>query len=578
MAQLCGTFGCQKFDGHAGLCEIVLVHSRSERKRGRSDSWRTAPEELAMAERKAKAQAKAKAGGGGTPSSSAGGGGGGVDGTDAAAMGGGSGGAEGGAVERAARGGAGAGTMGAFEVDPAWSASGWGQYYPPSVCVVPPPPPPSFRPYKPPPPTAATAAADSSSGAAAAGSASAVPSPRTATGEGGAGAPDPATWRPPPVGGAIVVEVALPDGRTQWKSAEVRSHVSPPAAAPNGGGGKRKQPGGGAASGGSGSQPRGSQPRGSQPPLSFVACVDGDEDFLETFTYRDEGREWRRVMPRRGEIIEVEVDDDGEVEWRRAEVVKRLFAAGTVSAPRADPATLTPLRLPRCAYPAALTPPLLPCTGTHVFSPRSLSHSLSPLLSLAALPPCSPSLLSFSLPARHADSSRRSSASRTARRTSTLSRPSSLRRRAASGGGGAPAKPRPARCCLGGRVCAVCGKCTYDTRRSFVTMVGCSPQAFGRWFDREMGGAVVTIWTAMDMEVCDGWVGRGGHRCDLRCVEHSSACFCSTPRVDDLLCPGASCRSRMKSIPRSPYPVVRTPYMADDDGEKVVQYTWRHTR
>ena len=254
-------------------------------------------------------------------------------------MGGGSGGAEGGAVERAARGGAGAGTMGAFEVDPAWSASGWGQYYPPSVCVVPPPPPPSFRPYKPPPPTAATAAADSSSGAAAAGPASAVPSPRTATGEGGAGAPDPATWRPPPVGGAIVVEVALPDGRTQWKPAEVRSHVSPPAAAPNGGGGKRKQPGGGAASGGSGSQPR-----GSQPPLSFVACVDGDEDFLETFTYRDEGREWRRVMPRRGEIIEVEVDDDGEVEWRRAEVVKRLFAAGTVSAPRADPAALTPPR------------------------------------------------------------------------------------------------------------------------------------------------------------------------------------------------------------------------------------------
>ena len=54
LAQLCGTFGCQKFDGHAGLCEIVLVHSRSERKRGRSDSWRTAPEELAMAERKAK--------------------------------------------------------------------------------------------------------------------------------------------------------------------------------------------------------------------------------------------------------------------------------------------------------------------------------------------------------------------------------------------------------------------------------------------------------------------------------------------------------------------------------------------
>ena len=74
-----------------------------------------------------------------------------------------------------------------------------------------------------------------------------------------------------------------------------------------------------------------------------------------------------------------------------------------------------------------------------------------------------------------------------------------------------PLSRAPLAAALGARVCAVCGKCTYDTRRSFVTMVGCSPQAFGRWFDREMGGAVVTIWTAMDMVRCvmDGW-GVGG--------------------------------------------------------------------
>ena len=111
------------------------------------------------------------------------------------------------------------------------------------------------------------------------------------------------------------------------------------------------------------------------------------------------------------------------------------------------------------------------------------------------------------------------------------------------------AEELPLSCAPGARVCAVCGKCTYDTRRSFVTMVGWSPQAFGRWFDREMGGAVVTIWTAMDMVRCvmDGW-GVGGIVA-IFAVEHSSACFCSTPRVDDLLCPGASCRSRIKSIP-----------------------------
>lgn len=37
-------------------------------------------------------------------------------------------------------------------------------------------------------------------------------------------------------------------------------------------------------------------------------------------------------MPRRDEVIEVEVSDDGEVEWRCARVNRRLFATGEFSA------------------------------------------------------------------------------------------------------------------------------------------------------------------------------------------------------------------------------------------------------
>ena len=67
-------------------------------------------------------------------------------------------------------------------------------------------------------------------------------------------------------------------------------------------------------------------------PKSFTACVDNDEEFIERFTSQDEGKEWRRMMPRRSEMVEVEVEDDGETEWRRAEVVKRLFASGEFTA------------------------------------------------------------------------------------------------------------------------------------------------------------------------------------------------------------------------------------------------------
>lgn len=37
-------------------------------------------------------------------------------------------------------------------------------------------------------------------------------------------------------------------------------------------------------------------------------------------------------MPKRAEVIEVEVEIDGTVEWRRAAVTKRLFATGEFKA------------------------------------------------------------------------------------------------------------------------------------------------------------------------------------------------------------------------------------------------------
>ena len=49
---------------------------------------------------------------------------------------------------------------------------------------------------------------------------------------------------------------------------------------------------------------------------------------VERLTRGDEGASWRRCMPRRGERIAVEVEEDGCVEWRDALVSQRRFAVG----------------------------------------------------------------------------------------------------------------------------------------------------------------------------------------------------------------------------------------------------------
>jgi len=66
--------------------------------------------------------------------------------------------------------------------------------------------------------------------------------------------------------------------------------------------------------------------------MSFMVAIDGKDKPLERFTAREEGKEWRRLMPKRAEVIEVEVEIDGTVEWRRAAVTKRLFATGEFKA------------------------------------------------------------------------------------------------------------------------------------------------------------------------------------------------------------------------------------------------------
>ena len=72
----------------------------------------------------------------------------------------------------------------------------------------------------------------------------------------------------------------------------------------------------------------------------FSACVAEDEDFIEEYSLQEEHSEWRRlqakppvarlrgVLPAVGDVIEVEVEDEGRTRWRRAEVRRVRPAAG----------------------------------------------------------------------------------------------------------------------------------------------------------------------------------------------------------------------------------------------------------
>ena len=51
---------------------------------------------------------------------------------------------------------------------------------------------------------------------------------------------------------------------------------------------------------------------------------------VETYASSDEGVAWRRLWPKRGEVVEVEAGDGGS--WRRARVGRRLFASSEFDA------------------------------------------------------------------------------------------------------------------------------------------------------------------------------------------------------------------------------------------------------
>ena len=103
--------------------------------------------------------------------------------------------------------------------------------------------------------------------------------------------PSLSAWHPPAVGDTTLVARAGQGGEPHWCTARVRSH------SPTHG--------------------------------TFTVCGDGLDACDERLAWREEGKAWRRVMPRRGEAIEVEVEEvAGTIEWRRAHVVRRLFATG----------------------------------------------------------------------------------------------------------------------------------------------------------------------------------------------------------------------------------------------------------
>jgi len=104
-------------------------------------------------------------------------------------------------------------------------------------------------------------------------------------------------WCAPKLGSTVYAKVVGDDEKIYWRPAEVRSyrHLS------------------GAV-------------------VSFAACINKYEQHIERFMSRQEGKKWRREMPRKLEAIEVEVEDEGQTEWRRALVQKRNVPLGEFTA------------------------------------------------------------------------------------------------------------------------------------------------------------------------------------------------------------------------------------------------------
>ena len=138
--------------------------------------------------------------------------------------------------------------------------------------------------------------------AAAAGGDAAAPAgaPAPAAAAGGKGGGSKVAAALPHLGEQIEVEVADGAGHTSWKRAEVRRLLAT---------------------------------------ARFSACVDEDEDFIEEYTLKDETKEWRRLkkaplvrpsggMPRLGDEVQVEVEEEGRTRWRRAEVRQLRQADG----------------------------------------------------------------------------------------------------------------------------------------------------------------------------------------------------------------------------------------------------------
>ena len=116
----------------------------------------------------------------------------------------------------------------------------------------------------------------------------------------GSGGSDASSWRLPPIGTTVMVEVAEEEeSSVRWLPAEVRAWQTEATAA-----GEH---------------------------ATFSACINGDEGFIEQYSRADEGVEWRRVMPEVGDAVEVEVEDDGEMEWRRAEVVEHKLVSNATT-------------------------------------------------------------------------------------------------------------------------------------------------------------------------------------------------------------------------------------------------------
>ena len=113
------------------------------------------------------------------------------------------------------------------------------------------------------------------------------------------------TWHPPAVASSVLVQVDDADGSERWVLATVQSHT------------------------------RASE---RSPCTSFVVKLPANAGASrmprqERLTRATEGSSWRRMMPKRNERIEAEVDwGEGELEWAKARVLKRLFATGEFTA------------------------------------------------------------------------------------------------------------------------------------------------------------------------------------------------------------------------------------------------------